>query len=78
MRIVLLITIINDHLIAEIRVSQQRADRLCAVNKCFDDSNLANPSCLTGAGAEGADLGMCEDSPQQESGESSCRRAVSQ
>ena len=36
---------INDHLIAELELSQQRAEWLCSVNKCFDCSNLTNPSC---------------------------------
>lgn len=36
---------IDDHLIAEIGLSQHRAHWLCWVNKCFDCSNLTNPSC---------------------------------
>lgn len=31
--------------VAEIGLSQQRGDWLCWVNKCFDYSNLTNPSC---------------------------------
>lgn len=69
---------IDDHLIAEIRLSQHRAYWLCWENKCCDCCSLTNPSCWLVLEQWEPDLVVCEDFPQQESGESICRRPASQ